>query len=72
MALQALANARDQQALALSSFDCFWLFGVAGVCLTLLVPWMRRSIVEKGAHILQERPRLIPEPDHLSINLTLF
>ena len=50
MTLQALENTRDEQALALSYFDCFWIFGVAGVLLALLVPLMRRSVVEKGAH----------------------
>jgi len=54
MTLQAMANIRDQQALSLSSFDCFWLFGVAGVLLALLVPWMKRSVVEKGAHVAAE------------------
>ena len=52
--LQALENIRDQQALSLSSFDCFWLFGVAGVLLALLVPFMRRSVVEKGAQVSAE------------------
>ena len=54
MTSQALENTRDQQALALSYFDCFWLFSVAGVLLALLVPWMRRSVVEMGAHIAAE------------------
>jgi MFS transporter, DHA2 family, multidrug resistance protein len=54
MTLQALQNTRDQQALALSYFDCFWIFGVAGVLLALLVPLMRRSVVEKGANLASE------------------
>ena len=54
MTLQALENTRDQQALSLSYFDCFWFFGVAGILLTLLVPCMRRSVVEKGAHVSAE------------------
>jgi DHA2 family multidrug resistance protein len=54
MTLQALENTRDQQALALSYFDCFWIFGVAGVLLAFLVPWMKRSVVEKGAHLAAE------------------
>jgi len=54
MTLQALENTRDQQALALSYFDCFWIFAVAGVLLSLLVPLMRRSVVEKGAHLAAE------------------
>jgi DHA2 family multidrug resistance protein len=54
MTLQALANTRDQQALSLSYFDCFFLFSVAGVLLSFMVPFMRRSVVEKGAHISAE------------------
>jgi DHA2 family multidrug resistance protein len=54
MTVQALSNVRDQQALALSYFDCFWVFAVVGGVLVLLVPWMRRSVVEKGAHIAAE------------------
>ena len=54
MTLQALANTRDQQALSLSYFDCFWIFAVSGVLLSLLVPFMRRSVVEKGTHFSSE------------------
>ncbi len=54
MTLQALENTRDQQALSLSYFDCFWIFGVTGVLLSFLVPLMRRSVVEKGAHLAAE------------------
>jgi DHA2 family multidrug resistance protein len=54
MTAQALSNLRDQQALSLSYFDCFWVFAVVGGVLVLLVPWMRRSVVEKGAHIAAE------------------
>ena len=48
-ALQALANLRTEHALALSYFDCFQVFAVAGMILVLLVPWMKRSVAEKGA-----------------------
>ena len=54
MTVQALNDLRDQQALSLSYFDCFWVFAVTGSALILLVPWMRRSVVEKGAHIAAE------------------
>jgi DHA2 family multidrug resistance protein len=54
MTIQALSNVRDQQALALSYFDCFWIFAVTGCALALLVPWMKRSVVEKGAHLAAE------------------
>ncbi len=54
MTVQALNNLRDQQALSLSYFDCFWAFAVTGTVLILLVPWMRRSVVEKGAHVAAE------------------
>jgi DHA2 family multidrug resistance protein len=54
MTVQALSNLRDQQALSLSYFDCFWVFAVTGSTLILLVPWMRRSVVEKGAHVAAE------------------
>jgi MFS transporter, DHA2 family, multidrug resistance protein len=54
MALQNLSDLRDQQALALSYFDCFWLFGVLGAGLVFLVPLMRRSVPEKGAHAVAE------------------
>jgi MFS transporter, DHA2 family, multidrug resistance protein len=54
MTVQALSDLRDRQALSLSYFDCFWLFAVTGTALILFVPWMRRSVVEKGAHIPAE------------------
>jgi DHA2 family multidrug resistance protein len=54
MTLQALSNLRGEQALSLSYFDCFFVFAVTGSALVFLVPWMRRSVVEKGAHIAAE------------------
>jgi len=54
MALRNLSDLRDQQALALSYFDCFWLFGVLAAALVFLVPLMRRSIPGKGAHAAAE------------------
>jgi DHA2 family multidrug resistance protein len=51
MALQTLANLRDQQASSLAYFDDFWLFGVLALGLVLLVPIMKRSVAEKGEHV---------------------
>jgi DHA2 family multidrug resistance protein len=54
MAWQSLENLREQQATALSYFDAFLLFAVLGVLLAFLVLFMKRSVVEKGAHIAAE------------------
>src|ERR1700722_5991800 len=51
MALQSLGDLRDQQALALSYFDCFLIFAVVSVVLSFLVLFMKRSVAEKGAHV---------------------
>jgi MFS transporter, DHA2 family, multidrug resistance protein len=51
LALQALENLRQQQASALAYFDCFWLFAVLMLALTLVVLLMKRSVAEKGARI---------------------
>jgi MFS transporter, DHA2 family, multidrug resistance protein len=51
LALQALENLRQQQASALAYFDCFWLFAVAMLAVTVLVFLMKRSVAEKGVHI---------------------
>lgn len=51
MAVQVLANVREQQALSLAYFDCFWVFAVVALCLAFLVVLMKRSVAEKGAHI---------------------
>jgi len=54
LALQALENLRQQQASALSYFDCFWIFAVVTLALVLVVPLMKRSVAEKGAHVASE------------------
>ncbi len=51
MALQTLSNLRDQQASSLAYFDVFWLAAVLGLALVVLVPFMKRSVAEKGAHV---------------------
>jgi DHA2 family multidrug resistance protein len=51
MALQALEDLRQQQASSLAYFDVFWLCAALGVGLILLVPFMKRSVAEKGAHV---------------------
>lgn len=54
MALQALENLRQQQAASLAYFDVFWVAAVLGLALVFLVPLMKRSVAEKGAHIAAE------------------
>jgi DHA2 family multidrug resistance protein len=54
MTLQALENARNQQALSLAYFDVFWFSAAVAVALVLLVLLMRPSVAEKGAHIAAE------------------
>ena len=54
MALGVLDQSRAQQASSLAYFDVFWLCGVLGVALVLLVPLMKRSVAEKGAHVAAE------------------
>src|SRR5262249_46893442 len=51
MAVQALENLRQQQAASLAYFDVFWVWAVLGVALVFLVPLMKRSVAEKGAHV---------------------
>jgi DHA2 family multidrug resistance protein len=51
MAVQALDNLRQQQATSLAYFDVFWLCAALGVGLVLLIPLMKRSAAEKGAHV---------------------
>jgi DHA2 family multidrug resistance protein len=51
MALQALDNLRQQQAASLAYFDVFWVGAVVAVLLLLLVPFMKRSAIEKGEHV---------------------
>ncbi len=54
MGLQMLSNVRGQQAASLAYFDCFLAFAVVALCLAFLVPFMKRSVAEKGAHVSQE------------------
>ncbi|HLJ93209.1 MAG TPA: DHA2 family efflux MFS transporter permease subunit [Gemmataceae bacterium] len=51
MAVQALEDLRQQQATSLAYFDVFWLCAALGVALVLLIPLMKRSVAEKGAHV---------------------
>jgi MFS transporter, DHA2 family, multidrug resistance protein len=54
MALQSLANLREQQSLALSYFDTFFVIAVVAVALIILVFFMKRSVAAKGAHAAAE------------------
>jgi DHA2 family multidrug resistance protein len=54
MALQALANLREQQASSLAYFDVFWVAAVVVVALVFAVLLMKRSVAEKGARIGSE------------------
>lgn len=54
MALQSLANLREQQSSALSYFDIFFIFAVIAVALVGLVFFMKRSVAAKDAHVTAE------------------
>ena len=54
MALQSLEGLREQQANSLAYFDAFLIFAVLVVGLAVLIWFMKRSVVEKGAHISAE------------------
>jgi DHA2 family multidrug resistance protein len=54
MALQTLANLREQQSSALSYFDTFFIFAVVALALIALVFFMKRSVAEKGDHVAAE------------------
>jgi MFS transporter, DHA2 family, multidrug resistance protein len=54
MALGTVADIREQQAASLAYFDVFWAFAVLAIGLVFLVLFMKRSVVEKGAHISAE------------------
>jgi DHA2 family multidrug resistance protein len=54
MALQSLANLREQQASALSYFDIFFIFAVIAVALVGFVFFMKRSVAAKDAHVTAE------------------
>lgn len=51
LALERLAELREQQAASMAYFDDFYLFAVLAVGLVFLVLLMKRSVAEKGAHI---------------------
>ena len=51
MAWQTLEDLRHQQAASLAYFDVFWFCAVIPVVLIFLVPFMKRSVAEKGAHV---------------------
>jgi len=51
MAVQALAELRQQQAASLAFFDVFWLCAAMAAALMLLVFLMKRSVAERGTHI---------------------
>ncbi|HEY4311814.1 MAG TPA: DHA2 family efflux MFS transporter permease subunit [Pirellulales bacterium] len=51
MALEMLANIREQQSSSLAYFDVFWLASILALALVGLVFFMKRSVAEKGAHI---------------------
>jgi len=54
MALQSLANLRAQQSSSFAYFDTFVLFAAISVALIGLVFFMKRSVLEKGAHAAAE------------------
>jgi DHA2 family multidrug resistance protein len=51
LAWQAVENLRQQQASALSYFDCFWIFAMVTLVLAFVVPLMKRSVAEKSTHV---------------------
>jgi len=51
MAFKSLSGLLQQQAASLAYFDCFWVFAILAFSLALLVPFMKRSVAEKGAHV---------------------
>jgi len=54
MALQALDDLRQQQALTLAYFDSFVVFAGLSFALVFTVFLMRRSVAAKGAHVAAE------------------
>jgi MFS transporter, DHA2 family, multidrug resistance protein len=54
LAWQSLENLRAQQASSLAYFDSFWIFAALTFVLVFLVPTMKRSVAEKGAHVSSE------------------
>jgi MFS transporter, DHA2 family, multidrug resistance protein len=54
MALQSLANLREQQSSSLAYFDVFFIFAVVAVALIVLVFFMKHSAAAKEAHLAAE------------------
>src|SRR6516164_2621818 len=54
IALQALANLREQQSSSLAYFDTFFVFAVVAAALVVLAFLMKRSVAAKGAHVSAE------------------
>jgi DHA2 family multidrug resistance protein len=54
VALQSLANLREQQASSLAYFDVFFTFAVVAIALVALVFFMKRSVAVKDAHLAAE------------------
>jgi MFS transporter, DHA2 family, multidrug resistance protein len=54
LTLQAMEQARDQQALSLAYFDVFWCSAALAALLVLLVLLMRRAVAEKGTPMAAE------------------
>jgi DHA2 family multidrug resistance protein len=54
VALQSLANLREQQSSSLAYFDVFFIFAVVAVALIVLVFFMKRSLAVKDAHLAAE------------------
>jgi MFS transporter, DHA2 family, multidrug resistance protein len=54
IALQNIANLREQQSSSLAYFDVFFIFAVVAVALIVLVFFMKRSVPAKGVHVAAE------------------
>ena len=54
MALQSLANLREQQSSSLAYSDVFFIFAVVAVVLIVLVFFMKLSVAVKDAHLAAE------------------
>ena len=54
VALQSLANLREQQSSSLAYFDVFFIFAVVAVALIVLVFFMKRSVAVKDTHLAAE------------------
>jgi MFS transporter, DHA2 family, multidrug resistance protein len=54
MALQTLADLREEQSSALAYLDVFFIFAVVAVALIVVVFFMKRSVAAKGPHVAAE------------------